>query len=82
MADLVSIFLNKVKQFSSVDFEQFVSGFKKKYPKIKTMQSSTDKMIWGFFPKDTDAQFKYDPKELTLYTDLTQTQVYQFVKNS
>jgi len=77
MPNPISIFINKVRKFFPADFQEFVSGFKRQYPKLKTADSSEDGMIYGFLPKDTVAQFKYDPEDYILYTDLSQTQVYQ-----
>lgn len=77
MPNPVSIFINKVRSFFPMDFQEFVSGYKIQYPKLKTAESKEDGMIYGFFPKETDAQFKYDPSDYILYTDLSQTQVYQ-----
>ena len=82
MPSPISIFLNHVKNFAPADFEQFVAGFKKKYANLKTAQSKEDNMIYGYFPGETTAEFKYDQEHLTLSTDLSATQVWQFVRNS
>jgi len=76
----ISIYLNKVHKFFATDFMEFVAGYKKSYPKIKVLQSKDDKMYYGFFPGETTGEFKYDKDDGVLYTDLSQTQVYQFVR--
>lgn len=77
----IGIFLNKVRQFFPSDFEDFTTAFKTHYPKIKTAEAD-DKMVWGYFPGETTAEFKYDPEDYVLHTDLSQTQVYDFVRKA
>lgn len=78
----ISIFINKIKDFDEVQFEEFVSGFKKKHVNIKTMQSKEDKYIYGYYPGDKEAQFRWNPNDKVLETDLKLSDVLRYARNS
>lgn len=76
----ISVFLNKVPKFYPEDFKSFVSGFKKVNSKIVVNKSDDNGMIYGYYKGDIDAQFKYDPDDMVLYTDFPASKVWTTVR--
>jgi hypothetical protein len=76
----ISVFLNKVPKFYPTDFKSFVTGFKKEHNKIIVNESSDNGMIYGYYKGDVDAQFKYDPDDMVLHTDLPASKVWSIVR--